>query len=94
MEKILLRWAVKLRANIHATVGAEVWFCIHSRPWRIRGIAGICWATQLLSISSRWYFKEECRQPIHRPTALQEQKQSRGRILLKRHIKAYRRERI
>ena len=24
MEKILLRWAVKLRANIHATVGAEV----------------------------------------------------------------------
>lgn len=37
MEKILLRWAVKLRANIHATVGAEVWFCIHSRPWRIRG---------------------------------------------------------
>ena len=60
-----------------------------------RGVqAGICWATQLLSISSRWYFKEECRQPIHRPTALQEQKQSRGRILLKRHIKAYRRERI
>lgn len=37
MKKILLRWAVKLRANIHTTVGAEVWFCIHSRPWRIRG---------------------------------------------------------
>lgn len=38
--------------------------------------------------------KKDAAPPIHRPTALQEQKQSRGRIFLKRHIKAYRRGRI